>query len=386
MLTRLLELPKKGSCLLLGARQTGKSTLARARLPAKTWTVDLLDHDQHLRFAKDPSQFRREALAKLQGGAGMIYVDEIQKVPALLDEIHALIEGHRARFLLTGSSARKLRRAGTNLLAGRATVRHLHPLTTAELGDVVQLERLLRFGSLPIAATRDDEEVREFLRAYTETYLREEIVAEALVRNLGGFARFLDVAAAQSGELLNASAVARDAGVAARTVLEYYQILVDTLVAVRLEAWRKSPRARMALHPKVYLFDLGVVNALCRRLTAGIDRSLEGRLFEHFVVLELHRLLDYSRSESQLFFWRTHLGAEVDLVLARHGELALAIEIKAKTSVSGGDLSGLRSFHDTHPDVPRFLVAKVREPFVLDGVEVVPWQQFFARWPSLLTG
>jgi predicted AAA+ superfamily ATPase len=384
MLLRSLKLPSNGSCLLLGPRQTGKSTLVRSQLPEAAWAVDLLSHDEHVRFAKDPQQFVREAEARLRTGVTTIFVDEIQKVPALLDAIHALIESRNVRFVMTGSSARKLRRAGTNLLAGRAVVRHLHPLTIEELGADAALDRLLRYGALPPACTRGDDEARDFLVAYTETYLREEIMAEALVRNLGGFARFLDVAASQSGELLNVSSVARDAGVAARTVHEYYQILVDTLVAVRLEAWRKSPRARMTLHPKVYLFDLGVTNALCRRLTAGIDRALEGRLFEHFVVLELHRLLSYSRSEAQLFFWRTHLGAEVDLVLAKHGELAMAIEIKAKEHIAGADLSGLRSFHDAHPEVPCVVVAKVPEPFELDGVEIVPWRQFFARWPTLL--
>ncbi|MDP3209237.1 MAG: AAA family ATPase, partial [Rhodoglobus sp.] len=210
MLSRLLKLPTSGSCLLLGPRQTGKSTLVRAQLPAGAWGVDLLSHDEHVRFAKDPQQFVREAEARLRAGVTTIFVDEIQKVPALLDAIHSLIESRNARFVMTGSSARKLRRAGTNLLAGRAVVRHLHPLTIAELGADAPLERMLRYGALPPACTRGGDEARDFLVAYTETYLREEIVAEALVRNLGGFARFLDVAAAQSGELLNASSVARD--------------------------------------------------------------------------------------------------------------------------------------------------------------------------------
>jgi uncharacterized protein len=384
MFTRQLSLPTEASCLLLGARQTGKSTLVRSTLPANAWTVDLLQHDQHLRFAKRPGRFREEALAKIRSGVDTIFVDEIQKLPVLMDDAHSLIEATGVRFVLTGSSARKLRRAGTNLLAGRAMVRHLHPLTTCELGADVELDRLLRFGALPSVWQRSDDDARDFLTAYTETYLREEIAAEALVRNLGGFARFLDVIAAQSGDLLNASAVARDAAVAARTVHEYCQILVDTLVALRLEAWRRSPRARLVQHPKLYLFDLGVLNALCRRLTASPDPALIGRLFEHFVVLELHRLLSYARSEGRLFFWRTNVGTEVDLVFEKHGELRLAIEIKAKHDVRGSGLTGLRSLREAHPEAQCFVVAMVPEPFQIEGVEVLPWREFFTRWPSLI--
>jgi predicted AAA+ superfamily ATPase len=334
---------------------------------------------EFLRFAKEPGRFRAEATSQIRAGARTIFIDEVQKVPALLDEVHGLIEETRARFLLTGSSARKLRRGGANLLAGRAATRRLHPLTSQEIGESFDLDRALRFGTLPPVVAGDDESALELLAGYAETYLREEIQAEGIVRNVGGFARFLDVASAQSGELLNASAIARDAGISARTVLSYFEILEDTLIGLRLEPWRRSPRARLVGHPRVSFFDTGVTNALARRLHAQIDPSLRGRLFEQWVVNECTRLLDYRFPETRLFYWRTHHGAEVDLLFERHGKLRLAAEIKSGRTVSSADLSGLRSFSEAHARVPRAVVATVPEPFSVGDVDVLPWREFFTR-------
>jgi predicted AAA+ superfamily ATPase len=379
MIHRLLTLPPRRSCIVLGPRQTGKSTLIRSLLPADAWSVDLLDRADHLRLSKDPSQFRREAEAAIARGARTVFVDEVQKVPALLDEVHALIESTKARFLLSGSSARKLRRGGSNLLAGRASVRNLHPLTTSEQGELFDLERTLRLGALPAVVTSNNEDARELLSAYAQTYLREEIMEEAVVRNLGGFARFLDVVAAQCGDILNYSAVGRDAGIATRTVQGYYQILEDTLLGFRLDAWRKSPRARLVTHPRFYLFDTGVTNALNRRLGHHLDSSERGRLFEQLVVLEARRLCDYFEPEAQLFYWRTNAGAEVDLLIELHGKLRLAVEIKSKARVAGADLSGLRSFQEAHPRTPCAIVATVPHAFRLEGVDVLPFPVFAAE-------
>lgn len=307
----------------------------------------------------------------------------MQKIPELLDEVHGLIEETRARFLLTGSSARKLKRGGANLLAGRAATRRLHPLTVQEIGADFDLERALRLGTLPSVVAGDEPAAEELLAAYAETYLREEIQAEGVVRNVGGFARFLDVAAARSGEILNASAVARDAGVSGRTVLVYFEILEDTRIGFRLEPWRKSPRARLVGHPKSYFFDTGVTNALTRRLHARIDPTLRGLLLEQWLVTECMRLLDYRFPETQLYYWRTNHGAEVDLIFERHGKLRLAAEIKSGRTVSSADLSGLRSFGEAHPRVPRAVVATVPEAFRIDDVEVLPLLRFLAeleRW------
>jgi uncharacterized protein len=383
MIPRLCTLPARRSCFLLGPRQTGKSTLAKAILPPGAWTVDLLQHDTFLRYSKDPSLFRREAQERIRSGVRTVLVDEVQKLPELLDEVHALIERTGVRFILTGSSARKLRRGGFNLLAGRAVARRLHPLTLSEQGDRFDLERTLRLGSLPFAVTSSDEDARDFLASYAQTYLREEVQAEALVRNLGGFARFLDVAASQSGEMLNHSAVGRDAALATRTVREYFQILEDTLLGVRLEPWRRGVRARLVGHPRFYLFDTGVTNALNHRLTAPPDPVARGRLFEQWVVLECARILDYSGSEARLFFWRTNHGAEVDLLVEKHGKLRLAGEVKAKKTVAGADLTGLRAFAAENPGVPRALVSLVPEEHRLDGVRIMPYRKFlegFERW------
>lgn len=376
---RLLALPKRGSTFLFGPRQTGKSTLVRSLLPAASWTVDLLQHDTFLRFVKDPSQFRIEVAARVRDRVQTVFVDEVQKIPPLLDEIHGLIESTDVRFILTGSSARKLKRGGANLLAGRAATRNLHPLTITEMGDGFDLDRVLRLGTLPAAVVGDEDAAREMLSSYAETYLREEIQAEGVVRSLGGFARFLEIAASQSGDILNAAAVASDAGVAARTVREYFQILEDTLIGFRLEPWRRSPRARMIGHPRFYLFDTGVTNALNRRLFQTPDPQRAGRLFEQWVVNECMRVVDYSLPETRIFYWRTHHGAEVDVLFERHGELRLAVEIKSRATITGADLSGLRSFAEAHPDVPRVIVARVPEPFEVDGVTVLPWRRFFAE-------
>lgn len=384
MIHRLCRLPQRGSVLLFGPRQTGKSTLVRSVLPKESWTVDLLQHDTFLRLSKDPSQLRREVEAKVRRGVRVVFVDEVQKVPALLDEVHGLIERGGIRFILTGSSARKLKRGGANLLAGRAVTRRLHPLTVRELGNDFDLARTLRLGTLPAVATSDEAAARDLLRSYGETYLREEIQAEAVVRNLGSFGRFLDVASAQCGEILNYTAVGRDAALATRTVQEYFQVLEDTLLGFRLEAWAKSPRARLVKHPRFYLFDTGVTNALTQRLTAAGDPLARGRLFEQWVVLECLRLIDYLDLETRCYYWRTNQGAEVDLVFERHGRLVLAVEIKAKRRIAGADLSGLRSFAQAHPAVPRVVVCEVTEEHEIEGTEVVSWRKFFEEFESRL--
>ena len=384
MLQRACRLPPTRSCLLLGPRQTGKSTLVRSLLPRRSWSVDLLQQDVFLRYSKQPERFRLEVEAQVRAGTRVFFVDEIQRVPALLDEIHGLIEAHRIRFLLTGSSARKLRRGAANLLAGRASTRRLYPLTLSEQGNLFDLDRTLRYGSLPAVVTGSASAARELLASYADTYLREEVQAEALVRNLGGFARFLDVVAAENGGIVNASAVARDASLATRTVLEYYQILEDTLIGFRLEPWRASPRARLVGHPRFYLFDTGVSNALTGRLGAPPDPVWRGRLFEQWFVLECLRLLDYRQTEARLYYWRTHNGAEVDLLIERRGRLRLAVEIKAKSRVASADLSGLRSFGEAHPRVRRVVVSEVPEPYRLGSIDVMPYRMFLERLPRLL--
>ncbi len=384
MFPRLLTLPPRRSALILGPRQTGKSTYVASILPSDAWVVDLLHHDQFLKYAREPSVFRLEVEERARRGAHVVHVDEVQKVPELLDEIHGLIEKLGIRFILTGSSARKLRRGSANLLGGRAATRYLHPLVVEEHAGAFDLDRALRLGALPAVVAGTNDEGRDFLKDYAHTYLREEVQSESLVRNLGGFARFLDVAAAQCGDLLNSAAVARDAAVSARTVREYFQILEDTLLGFRLEAWRQGARARLVAHPRFYLFDTGVTNALNRRLSGTLDRSTRGRLFEQWLVLECRRLIDYRQSEVQLFFWRTNHGAEVDLLVEKHGRLLAAIEIKTARRIGGGDLSGLRAFGEEHPAVPQFVVTPDAVPSRLGDVLVTNWRDFLAQYQAWL--
>jgi predicted AAA+ superfamily ATPase len=384
MFRRELQLPQRLSTFVLGPRQTGKSTLIKASLPPDAWTVDLLRPEDALRYAKHPESFREEAERRIAAGCGTIFVDEIQKVPALLDVVHHLIAEHGTRFVLSGSSARKLRRGGVNLLGGRAAVRRLHPLTAAEMGDAFDLERALRFGTLPSVATAPDDEARDLLMSYAETYLREEVYAEALVRDLGSFARFLDVAASQSGDLLNAESVARDASVAARTVRAYYQLLEDTLLGFRLEAWRKSVRARLVAHARFMLFDPGVVNAFNRRLGAPPDPRERGRLFEQWLILECRRIVDYAASDAALFFWRTNVGAEVDLLVEKHGRLMAAVQCETSPRVVRGDLGGLRAFAAENPEVPCFVVTPRAEEREIDGALVLGWRAFLDRFRAMV--
>ncbi len=385
MIKRLVDLPKTRSFFLFGPRQTGKSTLARAVIGGDSWSVDLLESDLFLRYARAPELFRREAEEKiLKHGIHTIFIDEVQRLPDLLNEVHLLIEKHRCRFILSGSSARKLRRGGTDLLAGRAVERFLFPFVHAEIPDSFDLEAALRFGTLPAIHGLPQAEQIDILRTYANTYLREEIQQEGLVRNLGGFSRFLDLAAAQCGELVNFSAFGRECGLPTRTVQAYYDILEETLIGYRLEPWALSPRKRLVAHQKFYLFDTGVTNAVNRRLTSPPDSSLRGRLFEQLVILETMRMRSYLRSEARLFFWRTNAGAEVDLLIEKEGRLRGAFEIKASRRIAGADLSGLRAFHADHPKVPRAVICDAAEPHELDGIRVLPWRSYIQELAEIL--
>lgn len=382
MITRKLIIPEKMSFFLFGPRQTGKSFLLDALFKDYTWKVDLLLTDVLLEYAKSPDLFRREAVSKITHDAiRTIVVDEVQRLPPLLTEIHYLMDRFPdVRFVLTGSSARKLKRGGgADMLAGRAAECRLFPFTWDELGAGFDLDIALRYGTLPSLTDRDETEKRLILAAYVQTYLREEIKAEGIARNLGGFSRFLDVAAAQSGEILNVNGIARDCRLPQKTVESYYEILEDTLIGFRLEPWRESIRKRLTAHHKFHLFDTGVTNAINRRLTAGIDPALRGRLFEQFMICEVSRCINYALSEARMFYWRTNNGAEVDLLIEKHGKLSAAVEIKYGPTVSGADCSGLRSFHDDYPETPRFVVCTGRNSYDLNGVTILPWRELFER-------
>jgi len=294
--------------------------------------------------------------------------------------VHELIESRRIRFILTGSSARKLRRGKANLLAGRAYTYRLFSLTRAELGADFNLERALLVGCLPALWESEDEDPREFLMSYTETYLREEIAQEGLTRNIAPFSRFLDIAAATDGETVNFSNVARECGVSVKTAQQYYEILEDTFLSFRLPPWRKSARKRLVAHPRFYLFDTGVTNSLAHTLGRKLNPAVRGRRFEQLVITQIKAAIEYRRLDHQLFYWRTNTGAEVDLLICRGQSILAAIEIKSSRQLGKEPLTGLRSFRSDNPHVPAFVLgAGVRERVLGDKATAMSWDRFIEQ-------
>lgn len=327
MYTRRLPLPER-SFLLLGPRGTGKTTWLRAQLPRARWYNLLLDREL-LRLMREPGSFRREVEALPRGS--WVVVDEVQKLPSLLNEVHDALASapRRWRFALTGSSARRLRREDVNLLAGRVVTRRMLPLTVAELGGEPEPDDLLRFGGLPLVRGERAAAARiDLLEAYVETYLTQEIRAEALVRSLDSFTRFLEVAALANAQVTSVASLAHDAAVARPTVQGYFEVLVDTLIGAWLPAWRPRAKIKEVRHPKFYLFDTGVVRALSRRLREPLEAAERGALLETLVFHELRAQVSYSGCGGELSYYRTASGSEVDFVWTR-GRHAVGIEVKA---------------------------------------------------------
>ena len=343
--------------------------------------IDLLKSDVLLKYKRNPELLRREVEFLLKNNRSMIvFIDEIQKIPELLDEIHLLIERHpkKLSFVMTGSSARKLKKASVNMLGGRAWEFRLFPLTHTELGNHFNLDDVMLFGSLPPIVSESPQDAFQTLKAYTLTYLKEEILDEALARNISAFSRFLDLAADQSGKIVNFSTIARESGVTSKTIKGYYQILEDTHVALKLEPYLKSARKRLIHHPKYYLFDLGCVNSLTGRTRAAsvAPPTVYGVLFEHFVILEIVRLLSYSGRFFRVFHRRSSHGAEVDLVLEKENAL-FAIEIKSVPMVRAGDLRGLKSFVEDYPDAKPICISTADRPYMAGDIPVIPWKMSF---------
>ena len=379
MIHRICNIPILTSFFLFGPRQTGKTTLINQFLKDKNhWSIDLLERSTYMRYLVSPEQFYKEALHNIRNNnPDYIFIDEIQKIPSLLDEVQRLMQNTNKVFILTGSSARKLKRSNANLLGGRATERHIYPLCINELGNDINLSDILHYGTLPSIALEPSIDKRiDLLNAYVSIYLTEEIQQESLVRNLPGFVNFLEIAAQQSGELLNYSNIARDIGLQARTVQTYYDILSDTLIGLKLPAYNRSARKRLRNTPKYYLFDIGIINALERQLRSEPDVNRFGKLFEHFIILESDRLAHYLSPDARLYFWHTLDDKEVDLLIENKGKIIAAIEIKSSTKVSLNYLSGLKAFASYYPDVPRYVVARVPESYSENGITILTWQQY----------
>ena len=362
----LREIVKHKSVFLFGPRQTGKSTLVRQTFPDAAF-YDLLEADTFRELSARP-EYLRQTLSPEQP---LVIVDEIQKLPVLLDEIQLLIERNKKlRVILTGSSARKLKRGAANLLGGRAWVCRLHPLVSAELNNQRLLDRLNR-GSLP--AIIDSERYKEDLKAYVGTYLKEEIRAEGLTRSIENFSRFLEVAGLTSGEQINFSAVADDAGFPPRTVREHYQILEDTLVGHLLPAYQKTSKRKPVATSKFYFFDIGVANTLKRTPVIEEGSDAYGRALEHLIFLELRGFLDYHRLDHELTYWRSRSQFEVDFVVGDR----IGIEVKSKARVSPRDYKGLAALAEEVRLKRKIVICgeKMRRR-ADDGTEIMPATPF----------
>ena len=357
MFPRVLRTTPRHSFFLFGARGTGKTTYIQNAFIQTAFIhnafendsalyIDLLDAETEDAYRRSPQRLERQVLAT-RSSVTWILIDEIQRAPRLLDVVHRLIERTDKRFVLTGSSSRKLRRGASNLLAGRAFVYNLHPLTVVELGDSFDLDGALRWGTLPrIYAFDDDEDRTAYLRAYALTYLREEVVAEQVVRRLDPFRDFLEVAAQMNGMVVNHSNIARDVGVDPKTIGAYFDILEDTLVGFRLPAFHRSIRKQQRVGPKFYFFDNGVKRSLDRTLDVPLAAGTYdyGNAFEHFVVTQIAHLASYRHPDWRLSYLRTGAGAEVDLVIERPGESVVLLEIKSATRVDERDVRNLARF------------------------------------------
>jgi predicted AAA+ superfamily ATPase len=364
----LSALVAKRSHFLFGPRQTGKTSLVRATLPgAKLY--DLLDSSTYLVLSRHPGQLAEE----LRPQDRLVVIDEIQRLPELLNEVHRLIEAHGTRFLLTGSSARKLRRGGVNLLGGRARVKRLHPLTWYELGNQFVLARAISHGLIPSIYFSEDP--RADLDAYAGAYLQQEVIAEGATRNAPAFSRFLRVAALANATVVNFTNLASDAQVPRTTVYEYFEILKDTLVVHELTPWGRRGVRKPIVSSKYYFFDVGVVSALQgRTVRAGTPEF--GDAFETYVLHELISHADYASGEP-LAFWRTTSGYEVDFVIADH----TAVEVKGKTHVGPHDLRSLRAIGDEARWRRRICVSLEARPRMVDGIAVLPYTSFLeALW------
>ena len=379
-----VTIPRRQSAFLWGPRKTGKTTLLTQKFPGSL-RYDLLETDTFFRLSKQPYLLREELRAAEKAGKlhCPIIIDEVQKIPPLLDEIHWLIENRKINFILCGSSARKRKRSQANLLGGRAWRFELYPLTSHELGDQFDLVRALNQGLIPSHYLNPAP--TKTLRAYINDYLKEEIRAEGLARNIPAFARFLDAVSFSNGELVNYSNIARDCGVDAKTVAEYFQILVDTLLGQFIEPFRKHrKRQTITSTPKFYLFDVGVAGELSKR-DLRINRGLEfGRAFEHFILMELWAYRSYSEEDFPIQFWRTKEGDEVDFVLS---EGRIAIEVKGTEHVKPADTRGIRTFMNEFKPKKALLVCQESVPRTTSsGIDILPWAIFIKKlWNGEIT-
>ncbi|WP_304063943.1 ATP-binding protein [Pedobacter glucosidilyticus] len=366
---QILEGSGEESLFLWGARQTGKSTLLRYLFPDAVW-FDLLLSDVFRRYQSYPEQFREVVLAN---PAKVVIVDEIQQIPRLLDEIHWLMVNHQVKFILSGSSPRKIIRSGSNLLGGRALRYELYPLIYSEIPDF-NLLKALNNGLLPRHYLADNP--KKLLDAYIGNYLKDEIIAEAKIRNIQAFNQFLESAAFSNGEMVNYTNIAADCGVSSVTVKEYFQILEDTLIGRFVPSFQKKPKRRVVQASKFYYFDVGIANVLLKRHKIEDGSEAFGHAFEHFIYQELYAHSKYSDLNYLISFWRTSSQIEVDFILGDH---EVAIEIKATNNVQERHLKGLKSFSEEYPVKKLIVVSNDPLERKIGNITIKPWKVFLEQ-------
>jgi predicted AAA+ superfamily ATPase len=375
-----LKLPKGQSAFLWGPRKTGKTTFLKAAFP-DSLSYDMLQTDLFLEFVKRPFLLREQLLAADIGKLKKpVIIDEVQKVPQLLDEIHWLIENRGLQFILCGSSARKLKRGKANLLGGRAWRYEMHPLVSAEVADL-DLLRVLNRGMIPIHYMQ--EEYRKSLQAYVRDYLKEEVFDEGLTRNIPAFSRFFDAMGYSHGELTNYANIARDCGIDAKTVKEYYQILVDTLLGTMIEPYKKRKDRQVIMRAgKFYLFDVGVAGAITHRQIHQEKGEQFGKALEHFILMEILAHRAYRDLDYDVNFWRTKSGLEVDFILGK-GEVG--IEVKGTSRVDNADLRPIKTFIQEYRPAKALVVCNERAPRVHEDIQILPWRHFLKMlWSGAL--
>jgi predicted AAA+ superfamily ATPase len=358
------------SLFFWGARQTGKSTLLKTLFPDALW-FDLLLTEEYNRLSKNPEYLRKTILA--MPSVSTVVIDEIQLISQLLNEVHWLIVNKGVRFILSGSSPRKILRSGANLLGGRALRYELYPLVSPEIPNF-DLLRALNNGLLP--RHYDANNALKLLSAYIGSYLRDEIVAEARLRNVAVFSRFLETAAFTNGEIVNYSNIATDIGISVPTVKEYFQILEDTLLGRFLPSFQKKPKRRVIQSPKFYMFDVGIVNSLLNRGKIGFGTEVFGKAFEHFIYQEIYAHSRYSELNYNISYWHTATHKEVDFVLGDH---EVAIEVKSTGEAQAKHIGGLKTFAEDYTVKKRILVSNDLYPRLIDNVLVLPWKVFLQQ-------
>lgn len=382
--TLKIDLPPHQSTFLWGPRKTGKSTFIKKMFP-RSFIYDFLKTDLFLELSKNPSLLREQLLAQKKDVLEHpIILDEVQKVPRVLDEVHWLIENTDMRFILCGSSARKLKRGQANLLGGRAWRYEMFPLTSVEVGsDEVDLLRALNRGMIPVHYLQDN--YRKSLTAYVNDYLKEEVFHEGLTRNIPAFSRFFEAMGYSHGQLTNYANIARECGVNSKTVKEYYQILIDTLLGTMVEPFkRKQGRQVIGKTSKFYLFDVGVAGVISKRQIAEEKGEWFGQAFEHFIFMELRAFRSYRELDYDINFWRTKSGLEVDFIL---GGGEVAVEVKGASRVDTRDIKPLLAFIEEYSPRLALIVCNEKTRRIHKGITIIPWREFLTDlWAGNIIG